>query len=60
MSCVYVVMKDTTSQIYLNYSRPDAVFLRRKDAVEYCDEKNRKSSSLVYYVHKAKMMDEVK
>lgn len=60
MSGAFVVMKETTSPIYLNYSRPDAVFLNRKDAVEYCEEKNRKSSSLVYYVHKAKMMEAVK
>ena len=51
---VYVVMKETTSPVYQNYSRPDCVFIDGKQAKAYCDEKNARASSLNYYVHKAK------
>ena len=60
MSSVYVVIKETTSPILMNSSRPDRVFLSRKDAYCYCEEKNERASSLVYYVHKVKMVEGVK
>lgn len=50
---LYVVMKETTSPIYLNYSRPDAVFEKKKDAVDYCESKGRKATRLCYYVTSA-------
>lgn len=54
MKTVYVVMKETQSPVYANYSRPDAAFKTLKEAKNHCDAKNKASRNLAYYIYKAK------